>query len=122
MYAKNLTISLPEIKEEIVLNNSHPKYNFYIQPVKNNEKITIDGPGNFPKATIKMENTLDFYTNDEINLDFFMEEPQNMKGIRINLNASNDLACKDIGKRAKRCIVPKSHFENKQSGYIIYSI
>ena len=116
-YAKNLTISLSEIKEEIVLNNSHPKYNFYIQPVKNNEKITIEGPGNFPKATIKMENTLDFYTNDEINLDFFMEEPQNMKGIRINLNASNDLACKDIGKRAKRCIVPKSHFENKQSGY-----
>ena len=107
--------SLSEIHNEIKLFDKHRKYNFYIQPVKNNDKITIDGNGSFQMYL--MNETLNFYANDEISLDIIMENLNYTKNITLVLNATKDLECKDIGKHIKRCVVPRSHFQNKQSGY-----
>ena len=114
------TYSLSEIKEERILNQIHKQYNFYIQPTKNNDKITIDGKGSLQMYA--MLKTLDFYTADEIKLDFIMKNPRYTQNIRLDPNASKDLACEEVGKRIKRCIVPKSHFKNKKMNIIIYII
>ena len=41
---------------------------------------------------------------------------EDLRGIRLNPEA-NDLECLNINDIYKRCIVPKSHFINKNSGY-----
>ena len=109
------TYSLSEIKEEIVLKDRHNKYNFYIQPVKNNDKITIDGLGSL--QIYVMKKILDFYSNYDITLDFFMDLPHYTEKIRLGPNATKDLLCNDIGRHIKRCTVYRDDFENKKSGY-----
>ena len=108
-------ISLSEIKEEIILTEIHSKYNFYIQPVKNDEKIILKGEGSFPMFTI--QKTLDFSKNDELTLDLILGMPYNTKSIKLNLDSDEELKCNDLFDTIKKCIVPKSHFVNKESGY-----
>ena len=64
--------SLCEIKKEIIIDNIHYKYNFHIQPVKNNDTIYIEGDIFHLDYVYAMQKTLDFSTNDEIKLDFAM--------------------------------------------------
>ena len=108
-------ISLSEIKEEIILTEIHSKYNFYIQPVKNDEKIILKGEGSFPMFTI--QKTLDFSKNDELTLELILVMPYNTKSIKLNLDSDEELKCNDLFDTIKKCIVPKSHFVNKESGY-----
>ena len=108
-------IYLSEIKGEIILNDIHCKYNFYIQPVKNDDIIAVMGKGSI--LFLIMPKTLDFSINDDISIDLLIRDLEYSKGIRFNLNATKDLECEDKDNRIKRCIVPKSHFENEQSGY-----
>ena len=108
-------ISLSEIKEEIILTEIHSKYNFYIQPVKNDEKIILKGEGSFPMFTI--QKTLDFSKNDELTLELILGMPYNTKSIKLNLDSDEELKCNDLFDTIKKCIVPKSHFVNKESGY-----
>ena len=119
-------ISLSEIKEEIILNNIHDKYNFYIQPVKINDTININkNDGDEPNMIIPK--TLDFTTNDNIPIYiFFFSYSNNQKVIKLNPDAKENLECKKLDSKNQfknyeesilRCIVPKSHFENKQNGY-----
>ena len=108
-------ISLSEIKEEIILTEIHSKYNFYIQPVKNDEKIILKGEGSFPMFTI--QKTLDFSKNDELTLELILVMPYNTKSIKLNLDSDEELKCNDLFDTIKKCTVPKSHFVNKESGY-----
>ena len=110
----NITIALSEIKEEITLNNMHGKYNFYIQPLKNNDKITINGKGS--PLTIIIPKRLNFSASETISIDLLLDS-NNTKGIKFNLNANKDLECENKQTFIKRCLVPKSHFENKQNEY-----
>ncbi len=114
--------SLYEIKEEIILDDIHHKYNFHIQPVKNDEKIYITNISEKSRSEIifAFQKTLDFSIKDEIKLELMMENLFETKGIRLNPDATKDLDCENFVNRYKRCIVPKSHFENKKSGY--YSV
>lgn len=96
------------------------KYNFYIQPIKNNDKITIDGDGSLQKYL--MNKTLDFYTNNQISFDILMENPNSTNYIRLNPNASDDLTCEDIGKSVKRCLLPRNHLDNKSGYHCIYHL
>jgi len=96
------------------LNNLHGIYNFYIQPVKIDDTITINGNGT--SLLMIIPKVLDFSSNDSISIDLGLFQPEYAKGIRFNLNAKEDLVCEDR-RNIKRCIVPKSHFENKQNGY-----
>jgi hypothetical protein len=82
-----------EIKEEIILNNIHGRYNFYIQPVNISDKINIDGYGS-PLYMI-IPKILDFRTKDSISIDFGFDNPEDIKGIRFNLNSNEDLVCEE---------------------------
>ena len=111
-------ISLLEIKNEIVLDNIHVKYNFNIKPLKNDNKVYMEGEG--ASGMIILQKTLDFYNNDEINIDLIFDIPFT-GNIKLNLDAKEELVCENVHALISRCKVPKSHFENKQSGnYYIY--
>ena len=112
--------SLNEIKNEIKLIDIHKKYNFYIQPIINNENITINGQGSLQMYLINK--TLNFSTQEEISFDIIMENPNNTENISLNPNANKNLTCENIGRNVKRCIVTKSHFKSKSGYYNIYHL
>ena len=109
------TFTLSEIKEEKILTDINIKYDFRIQPVNNNEKIISKDKRYFYIRFIFTE-VLDFTSSDSLTIEYlFDKHPDEIKGITLNKDSS-DLECKDIGK-IKQCIVPKSHFEGKKTGY-----
>ena len=97
-------------------NNLNVKYNFRIQPVNNEETIIDknDASGTFIYRVAP--EVLDFTKSDSLTIDYAMESPEQLRGLTFNEDAT-DLSCKIIGREIKRCTVPKSHFEGKQSGY-----
>ena len=112
---KDDEISLSKTIEEKQLNDKHIKYNFNIQPIKNDEKITIkdeSSPGIFV-----IQKTIDFYMSDTISIDLSFRESKYIDNIRINPDSNEDLKCENMYHTLKRCEVPKSHFQNKKSGY-----
>ena len=110
---KEETFYLGDINE-VQLDQHNIKYNFYLLPGSNNEVAEIKGPGSYFKAVIP--SVLDFENNKEITIRYFMDDPENTKRIRINPD-SDDLDCAILNKEIAKCVVPKSHFENKKSGY-----
>ena len=114
------TFYIGDIKHETELYEINIKYNFFIQPVINYEEVTINSPGSSNMfITPKL---LDFTLNDEINIEFFMLYPENSKNIRLNLYSDN-LICENKNNNIKKCLVPKSHFENKLTGdYYMYHL
>ena len=107
------TFSLGEIKNQIELKEEHIKYNFYILPVKNEEKCQIGGSGAY--IMFSYPKTLDFTSKDSITIDFLMENPEKSTGIKLNPEGK-ELDCIN-GRVTKRCTVNKSHFENNKNGY-----
>ena len=107
------TFYLGDINEE-VLEDRNIKYNFYLLPGSNNELAEIKGPGSYFK--LLSPSVLDFENNKEITIKYFMDDPENTKRIRLNTD-SDDLDCTILNEFTIKCVVPKSHFENKKSGY-----
>ena len=107
---------LKEITEEKTYLDISIKYNFRIQPVKNRDKInfTSSGRGSFIIWTYPQ--ILNFTKNDTLYIYYSNESPRRFNGITFNENAE-DLSCEILENKLKRCVVPKSHFEGKESGY-----
>ena len=109
---------LESITEEIILDNIHSKYNFIIKSININEKIKIiEEPKNTFHNRVSLSipsipSILNFDLNDKLNIDIFTFSTN----IRLNPD-SDDLKCQKINDRAQRCIITKSHFENKSNGY-----
>ena len=107
---------LKEINEEkIIYDDLNVKYNFRIQPVKNQEKIK------YKKEQCAYiywvyPPVLDFTKNDSLTIEYGLANPNSLNGITFNEDVK-DLTCQNIGEEVKRCIVPKSHFEGKENGY-----
>ena len=106
---------LKEITEEKQYNELNVKYNFRIQPVNNEEKI-IDKTASGTFIFRVYPEILDFTKSDSLTIEYAMENPTSLRGLTFNEKAA-DLSCQTIGREIKRCTVPKSHFEGKQSGY-----
>ena len=58
---------------------------------------------------------LDFTMQDNITIEYWMDRPKNLDGIKLNKDAP-DLECENINS-FKRCIIHKSHFKGKENGY-----
>ena len=114
----NNEMYLAEIENETILDNRNIKYNFRIQPVKNNQKFSfkdieyISPSLNYPKI-------LDFTNQDTLNISFYgLFELKNDFPLRIKLNLhGTNLECEIKTKYFLICILPKSHFEGQKSGY-----
>lgn len=106
---------LSEFKEEKIVDKINTRYNFRIQPPKNNELAQNNGGETCTFAISVYPEILDFTKNNTLTVEYFTLEPYLIKGITFNENA-NDLSCEVIGEIIK-CSVPKSHFNGKKSGY-----
>ena len=109
---KDGTYSLGEIYKEISLTNINVKYNFIINKIKNTEIIEVKNSGNSIIFVYRM--ILDFYSNNQLIIDFCMNEMDYSMKIKLNLDSS-DLECYEAKKInesnfSKKCIVTKSHF------------
>ena len=106
---------LNEITEEKIFDNINIKYNFRIQPVKNEEKIEVKRVQssfiyyNYPYI-------LDFTKSDSLSVNYHIEEFDHLTGLTFNEN-KGDLTCQIIKRKITKCTVPKSHFDGKETGY-----
>ena len=109
------TFYLEEIKKEIILENINVKYNFRIQPVYITDEFEVREQGNYIKFVYPI--VLNYYLYDTINIDCYLNTyPYNE--FKIILNSDSDiLTCYNLNTRIQRCIVPKSYFDGKESGY-----
>ena len=101
-------------RAEIIINNVHIKYNFIIQPFKNEEKIyhSKNDPGTYIKKMYP--EILDFTKRDSFYVYYDSKDIKYLKGITFNED-KGDLFCEERQKELLRCLVPRSHFE--KSGY-----
>ena len=74
-YHPELEISwLKEIEQEIIINEANVRYNFRIQPVKNQEKIYYSKKDKFYSIKWSYPEVLNFTENDTLYIDFSSSE------------------------------------------------
>lgn len=108
------TYHLKEITEEEEYNEVNIKYNFKIQPVKNEEKVEYKDAGTF--IYYLYPDVFNFTGRDNFTILYYPGIKDNLKGITFNED-KEDLKCENFGTVYKKCEVPKSHFIGKKSGY-----
>lgn len=89
-------------------------YNFILNYNKG-EKIEWGYCSGCNKIYTKYPEILDYTVNDDINLTMYSYQCEK-GGITLNQD-SPDLVCETSPNEVIRCIVPKSHFKGKKSGY-----
>ena len=107
---------LQDIEDEIILDNINIKYNFRIQPVNNIDQIRLSFSNPF-RIALAFPKVLDFTNQDSVTVDFYGNSLSYKEGLRLNQRLSG-LNCEILGdNHYLRCIVPKSHFKGRKSGY-----
>lgn len=106
---------LKEITTEKIYDDIFFKYNFRIQPVKNNEKIIYQRDNKNTFVYWNYPKTLNFVENDTLIVDYGPYNPDYFNGITFNPE-KGDLSCISWPESV-RCTVSKSHFEGKKNGY-----
>ena len=81
---------------------------------QNNEVIKIQGLGSWIQLVYPEK--MDLTSQETITIRYLMATPSNSKKIRLNPDSNSDLECEDLSG-FKKCIVPLSHFEDKETGY-----
>ena len=105
---------LEEIKQEKIINNTHYKYNFIIQPRASSEIIYIQHYGS--QALYVYPEILNFTLESTLEVNFIMINSSNVAHIRLNPD-SFDLPCEDFSDIIKKCNVSVNHFMKKKSGF-----
>ena len=103
---------LGKIENEINLTDSHYKYNFIIQPCENYEIVKVYGIGDW-LYFINPE-TLNLLSG-ETTLLYKFKFASYPKSIKLNPDSPSELQCEDY-ESIKKCVVPVSHFEDKENG------
>jgi len=112
---------LKEITKEIIHKTAHIKYNFRIQPVKNEDIIYYSKEDKGSYILWSYPETLDFTRKDTLYVEYSAENEKEsyLKGMTFNQD-KGDLSC-EIGQNGLlRCIVPKSHFDKNEFYFIKY--
>ena len=105
------------LNEELIMNNSHYKYNFRIQPFKEKYDFIVYYYGT--NISLIYPEILDFTSEESLTIRYIMSEPSLAINLKLVLD-SKYLECNDING-LKKCIVPLSHFiENKSGYYYLY--
>ena len=106
------TYRLSEIKETTILDVQNLRYNFLITPTNNKEFVYCNSWVSNHIKWVYPE-ILDFTKKDTWTIEFY--ENGNINGFSFNEDAQ-DLSCESYNTVIK-CIVPKSHFEGKKTGF-----
>ena len=116
---KSSKMHLKEITKEIIHKTAHIKYNFRIQPVKNEDIIYYSKEDKGSYILWPYPETLDFTRKDTLYVEYSAENEKEsyLKGMTFNQD-KGDLSC-EIGQNGLlRCIVPKSHFDKNEFYFI----
>ena len=105
--------TLPEIKNTIEISDINIKYNFLVQPVKNEDRIDINENGG--SAVMYYPTTLDFNSGNTLKVQFFTNR-NDYDSLKLNMDSNINLNCNRVGQ-LQTCDVPLSHFDGKESGY-----
>ena len=105
-----------DITKDIKIENKNIKYNFIIKSVKINDKIYIDRDSYGSFIFLLTPEVFDFTKKDSFTIEYFIENHDSLTGITFNED-QQDLVWEEVGRQGKRCIVPKSHFTGKSTGY-----
>ena len=106
---------LKEIKNEIILKEEHIKYNFRIQPFNIKEIIYYNY--NSFALHYSYPEILDFTKQDNLTIIYIIYPNNNyIPSLKLNKDA-DELECKLEFNISLICVVPKSHFKGKKSGY-----
>ena len=109
------TYKLKELKEEIIIDKINTRYNFRIQPTKNNELVKNNGGEGWSFIVSVYPEILDFTKKDTLTIEYFTREPYLITGLTFNEKA-NYFPCQTSGQ-ILICNVIKSHFKGKKTGY-----
>ena len=94
-------------------------YDFNIIATQNNE-ICVVSSTEGPKLSSVYPESLDFRSNDQLIINYLVEYPEKLQGIKLNNDSSFELECQNKGK-IKECTVPKSHFTSNGDYYTYYT-
>ena len=111
--SKQGTFSLGEIKDPILFDDIHIRYNFIISPVINNEEFNVGGEGNY--IIFAFPRVLDFTKTETITINFLKDREKSQTVVRL-IPDLYDLECIE-GERLNRCVISIDYFTNKKSGY-----
>ena len=111
----NGTYKLKELKEEIIIDKINTRYNFRIQPTKNNELVKNNGGEGCSFIISVYPEILDFTKKNTLTIEYYTREPYLITGLTFNEKA-NDFPCQTSGQ-ILICNVTKSHFKGKKTGY-----
>ena len=107
-------LSLKEIKNDYIVNNTTAKYNFIIKLSNITKNITINNSYNEALIFSVYPTILDFSSKDLIYIDIIVTNlayhPE------ISFNGKEKLSCENLNY-IQRCKVPKKHFEGKNDQY-----
>ena len=90
------------------------RYNFIIEPVKNEEKIYHSSGDRGVSIEVLYPETLNFSGTEYLNIYYVPQGSNKLKGITFN-KEKGDLDCEIKGSKLVKCRVPKNHFD--KNGY-----
>ena len=91
------TYKLKELKEEIIIDKINTRYNFRIQPTKNNELVKNNGGEGCSFIISVYPEILDFTKKNTLTIEYYMREPYLITGLTFNEKA-NDFPCQTSGQ------------------------
>ena len=94
-------------------------YNFKIEKSQNDEVSTISKEEG-PKVYMVSPNELNFNSKDSLIINYRVENPEKLKGLKLNNDSESELECIDKNE-IKQCTIPKSHF-NESGEYYTYCL
>ena len=93
-------------------------YNFKIEKSQNDEVSTISKEEG-PKVYMVSPNELNFNSKDSLIINYRVENPEKLKGLKLNNDSESELECIDKNE-IKQCTIPKSHFNESGEYYTYY--
>ena len=116
---------LDPITNEIRLNDIHERFNFIIEPIKNDDIIYTYSSGS--RLLMAYPEIIDLSLSDTTNIKYFIYHDKYKEDLvnitiprfRLNINSS-DLVCQikwNYVNAISSCNVPLNHFKGEKSGY-----
>ena len=99
--------------KEMVINNTHYKYTFRIQPHEISGRVSIKGNGT--NILLAYPEELNYASAEKFTILYIMNQPDLAKKLTLIPKSSDNLNCRDYYKM-KLCDVPFSYFDGEKSG------
>ena len=94
-------------------------YDFNIIETQNDEEFTVSNREGARISSVYPE-SLDFSSNDKLIINFQVDNPDSLIGVKLNNDSLIELECQ-TKNGIKQCTVPKNHFSKSDDYYTYYT-